>query len=191
MQRVQRIHFPISLSRTILFSLFLFPARFVLAAPASSDPIPEVSKYSIIGPWTISAGFPQGGSLWGSPALSVRNEIVNGEFVTVGLNLSSDKQNKTESSGIFAKWNHMLSPGWGKSFPYAFVQSGYLTQKESESAKKDSSAVFAFGLGAEVSLLREISTSVETGLGGVLWPSSQLSYLAATTQLSIHYHFQF
>ncbi|NBW81261.1 hypothetical protein EBR21_05855, partial [bacterium] len=120
-----------------------------------------------------------------------RNEIFNGEFVSVGLNLASDKTAKSESSGIFAKWNHMLSPGWGKSFPYAFVQSGYLSQKASETAKKESNANFAFGLGVEISLLRELSTSVESGLGGVLWPSSQMSYTAATTQLALHYHFQF
>ncbi|MFZ9519130.1 MAG: hypothetical protein ACO3A4_01510 [Silvanigrellaceae bacterium] len=161
------------------------------AGPANIDSHSESSKYSVIGPWSVSAGFPQGGSIWGSPALGLRNEIFNGEFVSVGLNLASDKIQKSESTGIFAKWNHMLSPGWGKSFPYAFVQSGYVSQKANEAAKKESVANFAFGLGVEVSLLREISTSLETGLGGVLWPSSQMSYTSATTQLAVHYHFEF
>ncbi|MEN9827055.1 MAG: hypothetical protein RI953_2800 [Pseudomonadota bacterium] len=179
------------LSRNVWISLCLAASANASAGPASIDPSSDTSKYSVIGPWSISAGFPQGGSVWGSPALGLRNEIFNGEFVSVGLNLASDKISKSESAGVFAKWSHMLSPGWGKSFPYAFVQSGYLSQKANETAKNESSANFAFGLGVEVSLLRELSTSVETGLGGVLWPSSQMSYTAATTQLALHYHFQF
>lgn len=161
------------------------------AAPAIFESNSEPSRYANLGPWSLSAGFPQGGSTWGSPTLGIRNELFNGEFLSLGLNLASDKTEKSESQGVFAKWNHMLSAGWGKSFPYAFLQTGYVSQKLSETAKKDTSAVFAVGLGVEVSLLREISTSLETGLGGVLWPSSQLKYSTATTQLSVHYHFQF
>ncbi len=176
---------------SLLFSFAISNAEMAFAASATSETPPQPSKFSSIGPWTLSAGFPQGGSSLGAPALSIRNEVLNGEFVTIGVNLSSDRQSKSESTGVFLKWNHMLSAGWGKSFPYAFIQTGYLTQKASESAKKESSAVAACGLGVEVSLLREISTSVETGLGGVLWPSERTSYTAATTQLSIHYHFDF
>jgi hypothetical protein len=170
----------------------IFSVRpFALAAPASVDSSSqESSPYSILGPWTLSAGFPQGGSIWGSPALSARNEVSQGDFLTIGLQLSSDRKEKSESAAVFAKWNHMLSNGSGRSFPYAFLQSGYLVQKANEETQKESSAVFATGLGVEVSLLPEISTSLEVGWGGILWPASQFSYAAATTQLAIHYHFQ-
>ena len=126
---------------SLLFSFSLGDAEFAFAAAAMNEPPPQPSKFSSIGPWTLSAGFPQGGSSLGIPSLSLRNEVLNGEFVTIGANLSSDRQNKSESTGVFLKWNHMLSAGWGKSFPYAFIQGGYLNQKASESAKKESSAV--------------------------------------------------
>lgn len=175
-----------------LISEFVFlssPKAF--SAPASNEPQPPQGQYSAIGPWSLSAGFPQGGSVWGSPALGIRHELIDGGFASAALNFSSDRAGKSESFGLFAKWNQMLSAGWGKSFPYAFLQSGMLTEKLSEKSKRETSTIFAAGLGVEVSLLREISTSIETGFGGVLFPESQMSFTTATTQLSVHYHFEF
>jgi hypothetical protein len=175
---------------SLSFNSLFFSALIAEAAPANDSPS-QVSKFASIGPWTVSAGFPQGGSSSGTPALSLRNEVAEGGFATLGLNLSSDRQAGSESAGAFLKWNHMLASGWGKSFPYAFVQSGMLIQKVAASSKKETSFLAAAGLGVEVSLIREISTSVETGIGGVMWPSERLSYNAATTQISVHYHFDF
>jgi hypothetical protein len=179
---------------SLSFNPLFFGPCLAQAAPAlvsPADSASPVSKYASIGPWTLSAGFPNGGSVLGSPALSIRTEVIQGEFLTAGLNLSSDHQANTESAGGFLKWNHMLATGWGKSFSYAFLQSGIMLQKTSQKSKKETSLMTAAGVGVEVSLLREISTSLETGIGGVMWPSDRMSYNAATTQLSVHYHFDF
>lgn len=185
----------ISKFRRVLTWSLNFSVLIVVQIPAqagpATDPSAQASKYSVIGPWTLSAGFPQGGSVLGSPALSLRNEVTQGEFVTAGLNFSLDRQAGSESAGGFLKWNHMLSAGWGKSFPYAFVQSGLMTQKASQSSKKETSLLAAAGIGVEITLLREISTSLETGIGGSVWPSERLSFNAATTQIAVHYHFDF
>ncbi|MEY4064947.1 MAG: hypothetical protein RIR26_1155 [Pseudomonadota bacterium] len=128
--------------------------------------------------------------MWGSPALSVRHEWSDGEFVTFGLQLSSDKASKADTAGVLGKWNHMIFTPVGRAFPYAFLQLGGQSQKKSESAATESNILAATGLGVEVSLVREISASFETGFGGVFWPSSRLNYNTATTQISLHFHFQ-
>jgi len=186
----------VSSFRIVLLSLLssalveYFPANAV-AAPAVLENSSPPSRYQLLGPWSLSAGFPNGGSTWGSPALGVRNELFEGEFVSVALQLASNKQEKSEASGLMMKWNHMMFTPVGRSFPFFFLQAGLQNVKESESAKAQSSFQAALGVGVEVSLLREISTSFETGFGGVFWPSSRINYSTATTQLSLHYHFQY
>lgn len=177
-------------AKSLLLAL-LFNSLAAAAAPLSSENSNELSRSAVLGPWSLSAGFPNGGSIWGAPALGLRNEVAAGEFVSIGLNLSADKAGKSESMGLFAKWNHMLFAPLGKAFPYAFLQCGVLSQKSSEASKKETTLMSAAGFGVEVSLLREISTSLETGLGGNLWPSTNANYSAATTQISMHYHFQY
>jgi hypothetical protein len=121
----------------------------------------------------------------------VRHELFEGEFVAVGLQFASNKQEKSEASGVMVKWNHMMFTPVGRSYPYAFLQTGLQSIKESETAKAQSSFQAALGVGVEVSLLREISTSFETGFGGVFWPTTRINYSTATTQISLHYHFQY
>ncbi|MEN9810722.1 MAG: hypothetical protein RLZZ488_2289 [Pseudomonadota bacterium] len=176
---------------TLISKFVFFSSPEAFSAPASIEPQQPQGQYSALGPWSLSAGFPQGGSVWGSPALGIRHELIDGGFASAAINFSTDRTGKSESFGVFAKWNQMLSAGWGKSFPYAFLQSGMLTEKLSEKSKRETSTIFAAGLGVEVSLLREISTSLETGFGGVLLPATQTSFTTATTQLSVHYHFEF
>lgn len=164
---------------------------FAQAAPSySSDGASSSGRFAVLGPWSLSAGFPNGGSVWGSPALSIRNEWSEGEFVTVGLQLSSDKATRSDNFGVMGKWNHMMFTPVGRAFPYGFFQFGAQSQKKSENDSFETSLLAAFGVGVEVSLVREISTSFDTGFGGVFWPSNRLSYNAATTQISLHFHFQ-
>ena len=150
----------------------------------------SAGRYAVLGPWSLSAGFPNGGSVWGTPALSVRHEWSEGEFITFGLQVSSDKSTKADTMGVLGKWNHMMFTPVGRAFPYGFLQMGAQTQKKSESAASEANFLAATGLGVEVSLLREISASFETGFGGVFWPSNRLNYNTATTQIALHFHFQ-
>ncbi len=184
------------LCRSVLLSLpCLFLAESLQfkaeAAPSATDSANLPSRYSQLGPWSISAGFPNGGSIWGTPAFGVRNELSEGEFIAVGLQLSANKEEKSESAGLMAKWQHMMFTPVARAFPYVFFQAGVQSVKESDATKSETSLLTAIGLGVEVSLLREISTSFETGFGGVFLPSSKINYSAATTQLSLHYHFQY
>ncbi|MEN9530616.1 MAG: hypothetical protein RI932_2489 [Pseudomonadota bacterium] len=161
------------------------------AAPSAVESPNTPSRFQLLGPWSLSAGFPNGGSTWGSPALGVRNEVFEGDFISLALQFSSNKQEKSDASGVMVKWNHMMFTPVGRSFPYFFLQAGLQSVKESEAAKAQSSFQSALGVGVEVSLLREISTSFETGFGGVFWPSTRINYSTATTQISLHYHFQY
>lgn len=160
-----------------------------LSAP-QPDELDEQSMFSLIGPWSISAALPNGGSIWGVPALGARAEITEGEFLTVGIQLSSSKSDNSSAHGLQFKWQHMLLTPLPRSYPYGFLQAGVQTVKLSSNDKSETSLLAAVGLGVEVSLLREISTSFETGFGGVFWPTQSVNYSAATTQLAIHYHFQ-
>lgn len=184
------------LCRSALLSLLcLFQAEFLQfraeAAPSAADSANASSRTSQLGPWSISAGFPNGGSIWGTPAFGIRNELSEGEFVSVGLQLAANKEKKSEAAGLMMKWQHMMFTPVARAFPYAFFQAGVQSVKESDAAKSETSMLAAMGFGVEVSLLREISTSFETGFGGVFLPSHKINYSAATTQLSLHYHFQY
>jgi hypothetical protein len=174
---------------TSLLFLVCIPNQVTFAA-ANVDELEEQSMFSLIGPWSISAALPNGGSVWGTPALGARFEVSEGEFLSLGLQLSSSTPDNSSAQGLQFKWQHMFLTPLPRSFPYLFVQGGLQSVQLSAGETKDSSLLAAVGLGVEVSLIREISTSFESGFGGVFWPSRLLNYSAATTHLAIHYHFQ-
>lgn len=169
--------------------LVCIPSHVTFAA-APADELDEQSMFSLIGPWSISAAFPNGGSVWGTPALGARFEVSEGEFLSLGLQLSSSTPDNSSAQGMQFKWQHMLLTPLPRSYPYLFVQGGLQSVQLSAADARDTSLLAAVGLGVEVSLIREISTSFETGFGGVFWPSRLVNYSAATTHLAIHYHFQ-
>jgi hypothetical protein len=147
--------------------------------------------FSLIGPLSISAGLPSGGSVWGVPALGARAEVSEGEFLNIGVQFSASRPDSSNAYGLQVKWQHMLLTPLSRSYPYGFVQGGLQSVKLTANDNGQTTLLAAVGIGVEVSLLREISTSFETGFGGVFWPSQSLNYSAATTQLAIHYHFQY
>lgn len=180
-----------SICRRALLSLgIVFNVSAIEAAPSSYDASTPPSRFNQLGPWTISAGFPNGGSLWGMPALGIRTELTEGEFLSVGLQIAANREEKSESLAFLTKWQHMMFTPAGRSYPFFFMQMGAQSYKTAELSKTQTAFLSAFGIGIEVSLLREISTSIETGFGGHFYPVSQLSYSAATTQIALHYHFQ-
>ena len=169
---------------------FIFSST-VFAAGSQPQELDEQSMFSLIGPLSISAAFPNGGSIWGVPALGARAEVTEGEFLNIGIQLSSSRPDNSTAHGVQLKWQHMLLSPMPRSYPYGFVQAGLQTVKLSENDASETTLLAAFGFGVEVSLIREISTSFETGFGGVFWPSKVLSYSSATTQFALHYHFQY
>ena len=184
-----RLQFLPLIQKTLLVAFSFSSVAHALGA--QSEELEEQSMFSLIGPLSISATLPNGGSVWGVPALGARAEIAEGEFLNIGIQLTSSRPDSSNAHGLQFKWQHMLLTPLPRSYPYGFVQGGVQSVKLSASEGSETSLLAAIGIGVEVSLLREISTSFETGFGGVFWPSQSLSYSTATTQLAIHYHFQY
>ncbi len=162
-----------------------------LALATQTQELEEQSMFSLIGPLSISATLPNGGSVWGVPALGARAEITEGEFLNIGIQFSASRADSSNAHGLLLKWQHMLFTPLRRSYPYGFVQGGLQSVQLSANDSSATTLLAAVGVGVEVSLLREISTSFETGFGGVFWPTQSLKYSTATTQLAIHYHFQY
>ena len=141
------------------------------------------------GKLSLAVAFPNGGALTGTPAMGLRGMFTSQLGASFFVQYTSDKAAKKQSAGTTLKAQHFFTPA-ARAVPYVFVQaSAGKNSGDGNTGNTDLQAGGALGLGVEIFLIKEISTSAEIGLGSVFKPTSQLTIATATTQIGLHYHF--
>lgn len=143
------------------------------------------------GKFSMGVLVPVGGALTGTSAFGMRYLVSSTFALTPFLQFGNDKAAKKTALGITLKAQEFLTPG-NRAVPYAFFQvSAGKNGGEGNEGNTDTQAGAAIGLGVEVFIIREISTSVEAGLGYNFMPTQRAQVSTATSQLALHYHFGF
>ena len=141
------------------------------------------------GKFSLAVAFPNGGALTGTQAMGLRGMFTSQFAASLFVQYNYDKAAKKQAAGATLKVQQFLTPT-ARAVPYLFVQTtAGKNSGDGNTGNTDLQAGVALGLGVEIFLIKEISTSAEVGLGTAFRPSSRLTVATATTQIGLHYHF--